>query len=168
MMSLICIVLYHNQQKYSYIKSLSEEKKKRILKAKALREEVKGPAFWKSSLIVLEYVLIHAIKSTPEIIFHGWFLGIFIDTLVQSLLFFLFIDFLVHKYWLFKSMDAFPVTIVKSSWQRLFFKKNYFSSNRILALSDYIVPVKELQVQSSLKMISFKGMFLKFGDSIRL
>ena len=139
-----------------------------MLKAKALREEVKGPAFWKSSLIVLEYVLIHAIKSMPKIIFHGWLLGIFRDMLVQSFLFFLFIDFLVHKYWLFKSMDLSLVTIVKSSWQRLFFKKNYFSSYLIPELSNYILMVKELQAQSSLIMISFKGMFLKFGDSICL
>ena len=41
-MSLICIVHCHYQQKYPNIKVLSEEHKKRILEAKALREEVKG------------------------------------------------------------------------------------------------------------------------------
>ena len=78
------------------------------------------PAFRKS-LIDMEYILIHATKSTYEVIFHGWFLGIFKDVLVQRLLFFLFKDLLVHKYWLFKPMDVSQVTIVRSGWQRGFF-----------------------------------------------
>ena len=41
MISLISLAHYHNQQKYSNIRALSEENKKRILEAKALRDEVK-------------------------------------------------------------------------------------------------------------------------------
>ena len=41
MISVIGIVNYGNQQKYSFIKGLTEENKKRISEAKALREEVK-------------------------------------------------------------------------------------------------------------------------------
>ena len=41
MISVIGIVNYGNQQKYSFIKGLTEENKKRIPEAKALREEVK-------------------------------------------------------------------------------------------------------------------------------
>ena len=86
------------------------------------------PEFRKSSLIAMEYIQIHAIKSTNEIIFQSWFLGIFKDILFQSLPFFLFKDLLDHKYYLFNSMDVFQVTIVGRSWQRFFWKKNYFSS----------------------------------------
>ena len=42
MMSLICIVHYHNQQKYSDIKGLPKENKTWILEVNMLREEVKG------------------------------------------------------------------------------------------------------------------------------
>ena len=41
MISVIGMVNYGNQQKYSFIKGLTEENKKRIPEAKALREEVK-------------------------------------------------------------------------------------------------------------------------------
>ena len=61
-MSLICIVHYHNQQKYSNIKVLSEENKKRILEVKLLTEKVKGEehhelqcsSLRKSSLVAME------------------------------------------------------------------------------------------------------------------
>ena len=52
--------------------------------------------FQKFSLIAMEYIYIHAIKSIYGIIFHGWFLSIFIDMLVQSFSFFLFQDIFVH------------------------------------------------------------------------
>ena len=47
-----------------------------------------NPSFWKSFQIAMEYMEIGAIKSMYECIFHGWFLGIFKDKLVQSLFFF--------------------------------------------------------------------------------
>ena len=73
------------------------------------------------ALIAMEYILIHAIKSTNNIIFQGWFLGILKDMFVQKLPFFLFKGLLAQNYWLFNSMDVFQVIIVRSSWQRGFF-----------------------------------------------
>ena len=63
-------------------------------------------------------------------------------------------------------MNASQVTIASKGF--FFLEKAIFLQNRILKLSDEIVPVKELQVQSSLKKNSFKGMFPKFGVSICL
>lgn len=56
-------------------------KKKTIMSCSVL-------VFRKSSLIAMEYILTPAIKSTYKIIFHGYFLSIFKDILVQSLLYF--------------------------------------------------------------------------------
>ena len=89
---------------FTGIKSLSDGNKKRPLEAKAFRE-VKGERRkeserWKPSWAAVfqhsgnlfwypgnAYSFIHPIKSTNEITFNVSFLGIFKDTLVQSLLF---------------------------------------------------------------------------------
>ena len=73
------------------------------------------PALKKYSLIAMEYILIHATESTDEVIFHNWFLGIFKDMLVQISLFFLIKYLLVHKYWVFKSVDASQIIIARIS-----------------------------------------------------
>ena len=75
MIGLICIVHYHNQQKYSSIKGLTEENKKQILEAKTLREEVKGENQLELQCSgILEiftdshgYIWIHTIRRTSEI-----------------------------------------------------------------------------------------------------
>ena len=75
MINLICIVHYHNQQKYSHIKCFSEENKKRSLKVKVLREEVKGEIYHELQCFSIPEIfsdchgntLIYAIKSAYEI-----------------------------------------------------------------------------------------------------
>ena len=73
------------------------------------------------ALIAMEYILIHAIKSTNNIIHQGWLLDILKDRFVQKLPLFLFKGLLVQNDWLFNSMDVFQVTIVRSNWQQVFF-----------------------------------------------
>ena len=87
--------------------------------------------------------------------------------LVQGLLFFFFKIFLFTSTG-FSSQWMHPSLQQSEAASNGFFQKTIFLQNPILELSNEIVPVKELQVQSSLKINSFKGMFLKFGDSIRM
>ena len=70
-------------------KGLSEENKKWILEAKASDRKWKEktiasvPTFGKRFPIAMEYILIHTVKSTYEIIFYGWFFMHFNDMLVK-------------------------------------------------------------------------------------
>ena len=77
---------------------LSEEKKKRILEAKVLREGSNRESHHglqcfsipEIFLIAMECILIHATKSTDEIIFHGQFLGILQRYACSKKIFFFF------------------------------------------------------------------------------
>ena len=123
-MSLICIVHYHNQPKHSNINDLSEEDKKRILEAKALRKEAKRESHHELQCFSIPQIFSdsHGIHIHP--CYKKYVRNYFSWLVFESLLFFMFKDLVVqisvvHKYRLFNSMSTSQVTIVRSSWQRL-------------------------------------------------
>ena len=116
------------------------------------------------------YSFIHPIKSTNEITFNVSFLGIFKDTLVQSLLFSCSKTFFFTGPG-FSTQCAHPRLQPLEAAGNAFLKKTLFLQNLILELTNWFVSVKQLllqKYQSSLKINSLKGMPLKFDDLIRL
>ena len=74
----------------------------------------------------------------------------------------MFKDLFVHKNLAFQLNGCIPAYNSQKQLSTAFFWILIFE------LSHEIIPVKELQAQSSLKINSFKGMLLKFSVSTRL
>ena len=145
-LGLICIVHYHNQQKYSQtssrfyqMKTRSGFQKQNHLDSKSKKKTIMWsifPAFRKCSLIAMKLTFIHlCYKRTNEIIFNGLFLGIFKDTPAQSLLLscskiFFFTSTGFSTQWMYPRLQQ-----LKAACNG-FFERNIFLQNLILELSN--------------------------------
>ena len=153
---------------------LSEEKKKQILEEKVLREELIRESHHELQC-----------SCTPDISSDSH--GIHIDPCYKKYVRHYF-SWLIFRYFqryacskcvvfLFQRSSCSKVLAFQlngcsrgyNSQKQLamaFFKKAIFLQNLILGFPHEIVPVQKMQVQSSLKINSFKDIFLKFCDSI--